>query len=85
MPRWQKKGFGIDFEIWEKELNLHLETLPDMPDAIPYRTTYYKEDWGLCISYNQYINLNKNSNYEVVINTSLKKWLPNIWWKKNKR
>ena len=54
------------------ELKLHLETLPDMPDAIPYRTTYYKEDWGFCLSQNQYESLDKNSTYEVVIDTSLR-------------
>lgn len=55
-----------------KELELHLETLPDLPDAIPYRTSYYKESWGFCISHNQFTNLEKNSTYEVVIDTTLK-------------
>jgi len=52
------------------ELKEHLHTLPEHPDWIPYRTSYYKEDWGFCISYNQYKQL-KDDRYEVHINSTL--------------
>ena len=32
------------------ELMPRLHSLPNHPDWIPYRTTYYKEDWGFCAS-----------------------------------
>ncbi|MGI8891212.1 MAG: DUF2172 domain-containing protein, partial [Chthoniobacterales bacterium] len=32
------------------ELREHLHTLPDRPEWVPYRTSYYKEDWGFCLS-----------------------------------
>jgi aminopeptidase-like protein len=34
------------------ELERHVHTLPDQPDLIPYRTGYYAEDWGFCMSHN---------------------------------
>ena len=34
------------------ELRPHLTTLPEKPDWIPYRTTYYQEKWGFCLSQN---------------------------------
>ena len=52
------------------ELKAHLFTLPEYPDWIPYRTSYYKEDWGFCLSHNQYLAL-KDENYEVCIDASL--------------
>ncbi len=55
-----------------KELKEHLFTLPHMPDCIPYRTSYYKRNWGFCISYNQMLSL-KEGDYEVFIDSSLKK------------
>ena len=52
------------------ELKEHLFTLPGHPDWVPYRTSYYKEDWGFCLSQRQLDSLNE-SEYEVVIASSL--------------
>ncbi len=52
------------------DLKPHLFTIPDHPDWIPYRTSYYKEDWGFCLSHNQLLAL-ENSEYEVSIDSSL--------------
>jgi len=52
------------------ELKEHLFTLPAYPDWIPYRTSYYKESWGFCLSEKQLAGL-KNEEYEVCIDASL--------------
>lgn len=56
-----------------KELDEHLHTLPDLPKAIPYRTSYYKKNWGFCISYNQYKKLARDGKYHVVIKSKFKR------------
>jgi aminopeptidase-like protein len=52
------------------ELKAHLHTLPEHPDWIPYRTSYYKEDWGFCVSRNQLSALS-GEEYEVCIDSTL--------------
>jgi aminopeptidase-like protein len=52
------------------ELKEHLFTLPDKPALVPYRTSYYKETWGFCISQNQFDSL-PEGDYEVVVDTTL--------------
>lgn len=52
------------------ELKQHLYTLPQLPTAIPYRTSYYKETWGFCMSHQQYTELLEDE-YEVYIDSSL--------------
>jgi aminopeptidase-like protein len=52
------------------ELKAHLFTLPDHPDWVPYRTSYYKEDWGFCLSHNQMLAL-PDGEYEVSIDSTL--------------
>jgi aminopeptidase-like protein len=52
------------------ELREHLHTLPDRPDWIPYRTSYYKESWGFCLSQRQLDSL-PDGEYEVVIDSTL--------------
>jgi aminopeptidase-like protein len=54
-----------------RELREHLFTLPDHPEWIPYRTSYYKESWGFCLSHRQYQELHEDE-YDVVIDSSLK-------------
>jgi len=52
------------------ELRPHLFTLPDRPDWIPYRTSYYKESWGFCVSQRQ-LDALPDGEYEVCIDSSL--------------
>ena len=52
------------------ELRDHLHTLPDNPDWIPNRTSYYKETWGFCLSHKTLEEL-KEGEYEVCIDSSL--------------
>lgn len=53
------------------ELRPHLFSLPDRPDWIPYRTQYFKEDWGFCLADRQLQSL-PEGNYEVCVDTELK-------------
>jgi len=52
------------------EIRPHLFTIPDHPDWIPYRTAYYKEDWGFCLTHNQMLEL-EDGDYEVCIDSTL--------------
>ena len=52
------------------DLKSHLFTIPERPDWIPYRTSYYREAWGFCISENQLRAL-EDREYEVCIDSSL--------------
>lgn len=54
------------------ELKAHIFTLPDQPDLIPYRTSYYKEAWGFCMSHRQLAALEAaGGEYEVMIDSRL--------------
>jgi aminopeptidase-like protein len=52
------------------ELKPHLFTLSEQPDCIPYRTSYYQENWGFCLTHNQMLAL-ENGEYEVCIDAAL--------------
>ena len=52
------------------QLRPHLHTLPDRPDLIPYRTSYYQEAWGFCLPHRQLEQMS-DDEYEVCIDSTL--------------
>ena len=53
-----------------EELRERVHTLPQQPDLIPYRTSYYERTWGFCMSHAQLLALPRG-DYEVVIDSTL--------------
>jgi aminopeptidase-like protein len=52
------------------ELRPRLTTIPEHPDWIPYRTSYYEETWGFCLSHNALLALD-DGEYEVLVDSTL--------------
>ena len=63
--------------INKKQLLAKLNFINDYPDAIPYVTSYYKKNWGFCVTKNQYDKIKKNykdsDKFRVKISSSFKK------------
>ena len=60
----------IDALMLLAELRPHLHTLPDHPDWTPYRTSYYTDNWGFCLTQRQLSTL-ADGLYRVVIDSDL--------------
>ncbi len=51
-------------------LRERLHTLPEQPEVVPYRTSYYERTWGFCLSHKKLLEL-QPGEYEVVIDSTL--------------
>ena len=54
-------------------LRPHLHTLPDQPERIPYRTAFFREEWGFCLAHDEFDALERagERSYRVVVDTSV--------------
>ena len=66
-------------EMTLAELRPHLHTLPEQPDLIPYRTSYYKKTWGFCLPQRRLDELDEDGRYEVVIDEHPRGRLAHLW------
>lgn len=60
----------INTTISLDDLKPHLYTMPEIPNTIPYRTSYYNENWGFCLSHEQFLKL-EPGEYQVFIDSTL--------------
>lgn len=60
----------VDVRLSLEELKPHLHSLPEQPDALPYVTSYYKRQWGFCLSHTQLQSL-APGNYRAVVDSTL--------------
>jgi aminopeptidase-like protein len=60
----------IDQELTLEELQPHLHSIPEQPDAIPFITSYYHRTWGFCLTQETRDQM-KDGTYRAVINATL--------------
>ena len=60
----------VHARLTRAELEPHLHSAPEHPDWVPYRTSYYSEDWGFCLSQRQRDALD-DGEYDVFIDAEL--------------
>ena len=53
------------------DLRPHLHSIPEHPEWIPYKTSYYAESWGFCLPHRQLASLTEDQ-YEVCIDSTLR-------------
>ena len=65
---------SINQTMTYKDLDAHIHSLPNQPNAIPYITSYYNETWGFCVTDELRSELRKQpeKEFKVVINSSFK-------------
>lgn len=66
-------SYSTPFRGWLslEELRPHLHSIPEHPDWIPYRTSYYEEYWGFCLRHRELESM-VPGDYEVHVHTTLK-------------
>jgi len=60
----------IHAKLTLSELKPHLFTIPERPDWIPFRTSFYHKNWGFCLSHKQFSEL-MEEEYEILIDSTL--------------
>ncbi len=65
-------GYSTPIDQWMEfeQLDAHLHSLPEQPNAIPYITSYYSRRWGFCLTHEQRQSL-KSGRYRVYIDSDI--------------